>query len=83
MRLGTAGLEPRERLPAGDDDVAVAGAISIPALMRPVRSQAISVEPLPMKGSRTRAPASLLLLMARSINGRGFIVGWSGEVREL
>lgn len=51
----------------------------MPALIRPVRSHAMSADPEPMKGSRTRAPGSLLLLMARSMRGRGFIVGWSGD----
>ena len=40
---------------------------------------AMSVDPDPANGSRTKAPARLLLSIARSMSGSGFMVGWSGE----
>ena len=69
----------RERLPAGDDDVAVAGVELDAGADASGALAGDQVEPLPMKGSRTRAPGSLLLSMARSIKGSGFIVGCSGD----
>src|SRR5665213_2131554 len=53
------------------------GSISTMMHLRFVCSHAISVEPLPPKGSYTTPPTDVLLRMSFLNNPIGFIVGWS------